>query len=427
MKYCFLLLLFSSQLVAQTYYYPPNNSDEWATINPEDLGWCTDRVDSLYQFLEAQHTKGFIILKEGNIVLEQYFDDFTQESNWYWASAGKSLVATLIGIAQAEGALDINDTTSDYLGEGWTSATTQQEAVIKIKHQLSMTTGLSDFADDPNCLTADCLEYLQAPGERWAYYNAPYRLLQDVLSNTSGLSINAHTNQKLGNDIGLSGLWINHVFWSNARGMARFGHLILTEGMWDGELLLTDQSYFQDMINPSQSLNPSYGYLWWLNGKGQYQVPAPGFQININEDLVPNAPADAFAALGKNDQKIYVVPSLDMVVVRVGDKAFEESLAVSAFDNALWQKINELACTVNTSDQSQINQTKIYPNPTSDNIQIETDIALDKLVLFNQYGQRIHISVAERTIFMENLPKGIYFLSVTTEAKQQLFQKIIKI
>ncbi|HAT63910.1 MAG TPA: serine hydrolase, partial [Flavobacteriaceae bacterium] len=61
---------------------------------------------------DANDTKAFILLKDGKIVLEQYFDDFTAESNWYWASAGKTLTATMVGIAQQEGFLDITNPTS---------------------------------------------------------------------------------------------------------------------------------------------------------------------------------------------------------------------------------------------------------------------------------------------------------------------------
>jgi hypothetical protein len=58
--------------------------------------------------------------------------------------------------------------------------------------------------------------------------------------------------------------------------------------------------------------------------------------------LIPSAPSDMFCALGKNDQKIYVVPSLKMVVIRMGNTADNANLALSDFDNVLWQKINAL-------------------------------------------------------------------------------------
>jgi CubicO group peptidase (beta-lactamase class C family) len=90
-------------------------------------------------------------------------------------------------------------------------------------------------------------------------------------------------------------------------------------------------------------LNSSYGYLWWLNGKSSYMVPNE--QTVYKGKLVSNAPDDMFAAMGAKDQRIYVVPSKKMVVVRMGDAAnpAEPKFAVSGFDNDLWLLINKLA------------------------------------------------------------------------------------
>ena len=180
----FLLSLLPLSLTAQSYF-PPTTGSQWDTVSPQSLGWCEDRIDSLYAFLEEKNTKSFVVLKGGKIVLEHYFGTYTQDSVWYWASAGKSLTAMLVGIAQSEGLLSIQDTTADYLGAGWTSATPAQEQAITIRHQLTMTTGLDDNVSDLDCLDPTCLGYLAEPGTRWAYYNAPYRLLLDVLAQAS--------------------------------------------------------------------------------------------------------------------------------------------------------------------------------------------------------------------------------------------------
>jgi hypothetical protein len=56
--------------------------------------------------------------------------------------------------------------------------------------------------------------------------------------------------------------------------MARFGLLMLNKGNWNGNVILSDTNYYNQMVNSSQTLNPSYGYLWWLNGKASYMLPA---------------------------------------------------------------------------------------------------------------------------------------------------------
>jgi len=97
----FVLNLFLLQAVSaqQNYYYPPNSGNTWQTLSPDSLGWCPARLDSSYHFLADKNTKSFIVLKEGKIVLEKYFDSFTKDSVRYYASAGNSVLAFLSGIA----------------------------------------------------------------------------------------------------------------------------------------------------------------------------------------------------------------------------------------------------------------------------------------------------------------------------------------
>jgi hypothetical protein len=72
---------------AQTLYFPPlSNTATCDTISPASLGWCINEIDALYNYLQQQDTKGFIVLKDGKIVLEKYFGTFTKDSLWYWAA-----------------------------------------------------------------------------------------------------------------------------------------------------------------------------------------------------------------------------------------------------------------------------------------------------------------------------------------------------
>ena len=172
---------FYQSSVAQSLYFPPLNSAAgWDTISPASFGWCADEIEALYDYLEQQDTKGFIVLKDGKIVLEKYFGNFTQDSLWYWASAGKTLTAFLVGKAQEESLLSLTDPTSAYLGAGWTTCTPEQEEKITIWNQLTMTSGLDDGVPENHCTLDTCLNYLADAGTRWAYHNAPYTLLDDV-------------------------------------------------------------------------------------------------------------------------------------------------------------------------------------------------------------------------------------------------------
>ncbi|MBL7745562.1 MAG: serine hydrolase [Chitinophagaceae bacterium] len=293
-------------------YFPPVSGTEWQTTTVASLGWNDTELNNLYTYLQQKGTKAFIILKNGKIVAERYFGTFTADSIWYWASAGKTMTAMLVGISQKEGLLNINNKTSQYLGTGWTSLPLAKEDLITIRHQLTMTTGLDEaVTPDNDCTLPGCLVYKADAGSRWAYHNAPYTILDKVVENASGMTYNAYFQQKIRDKTGMNGLWVktgyNNVYYSTARSMARFGLLMLNKGKWDQTAVLNDTSYFNTQINTSQTLNLSYGYLTWLNGKASYMLPA--VQFVFSGMLVPNAPADMFSALGKNDQKVYVVPS----------------------------------------------------------------------------------------------------------------------
>lgn len=430
MKYFSFLFFLFLQITtsAQDYYFPPTTGNEWETISPSDLDWCAEKIDSLNQFLAEKNTKAFIVLKEGKIAMEQYFDDFTQDSVWYWASAGKSLTAFLVGMAQEEGILNIEDPTATYLGEGWTVCTADQEAAINIRHQMTMTTGL-DEGDilNGNCLDSDCLEYLTDPEERWYYYNAPFRLLHDVVANASGVSFNQYAFSRL-NSIGLTGIWVNRVFYSKPRKAARFGLLMLNNGVWDGTAILENQDYFQHMVNTSQDLNPSYGYLWWLNGKGAFRLPQS--ELLFNSDLIPSAPDDLYAALGKNDQKIYVVPSQDLVVVRMGDNAEEGLFALTTFDNDLWIKLNEVFCNATpTEEVNAVTAIQIFPNPVGNRLFIQSSTAtITNVNVYNAVGKLVLTSaLTNEALQVDFLEKGIYFVEVQDEDGVRMkMEKVVK-
>jgi len=120
--------------------------------------------------------------------------------------------------------------------------------------------------------------------------------------------------------------------------MARFGLLNLNSGTWNSTPILSDLNYFTEMTSSSQSLNKAYGYFWWLNGKESYKLP--GTTLEFPGKLIPNTPDDLFAGLGKNDQKLYVIPSKSLVIIRMGDHSGSSLLGPSGFDNDLWEKIN---------------------------------------------------------------------------------------
>ncbi|WP_282086377.1 serine hydrolase domain-containing protein [Aquimarina algiphila] len=327
-----------------TLYFPPIDSAIWETLSVQELGWNTNKEQPLYDFLEAKGTKAFIILKNGKIVIEKYFNGSIATDINPWYSAGKTLTAFTVGIAQEENLLDIDEPSATYLGSGWANISKEQEDAITIRSHLTMTTGLDYTITNQNCTDPDCLTYLNAPDNFWYYHNATYTLVTDIISKASNQDYNVYFDTKVKNKIGMDGSWIklgfSNIYYSTALSMARFGLLNLNKGAWDSTEVLNDTNYFSEMTTTSQALNQSYGYLWWLNGKPSFRAPA--FEILFMSELIPEAPDDLIAGLGKNDQKLYIVPSQNLVVVRMGNDTGEALLGPSSFDNDLWERINAL-------------------------------------------------------------------------------------
>jgi CubicO group peptidase (beta-lactamase class C family) len=325
----------------ETIYFPPLNGTIWETKSIASLGWKQAAVQPLLDYLELKHTKGFIILVNGRIVMENYFNGHSASANWYWASAGKTLTSTLTGIAQQENIININNKVSQYIGTGWTSETLAKENLITCKNLLTMTSGIEDIANGDDVSPAS-LQYKADAGTHWAYHNV-YVKLQDVIAQASGQTWSTYFNAKLRDKIGMDGAWFqsgnNSVYASTTRSMARFGLLMYNKGKWENNTIL-NETYFNEATSTSQNINLAYGYLWWLNGKSSYHLPQS--QLTIPGSIIPTAPNDMFMALGKNDQKIYVIPSKKMVVIRMGDAADNVNLALSDFDETLWEKISAL-------------------------------------------------------------------------------------
>lgn len=328
-------------VIIDELYFPPNGSSEWETTSLVTLDWDTAGYNDLISFLSTSNTQAFIILVDGKIAIEEYFNGATNSTVIPWFSASKTLTAFTTGLAQQDGHLHIQDRSSDYLGTGWTNMPIDKENGITLRHQLTMSSGGDYTLGDTHCTDPQCLNYKSDAGTEWYYYNAFYTMLQPALDSAIPGGFSSYFNTKLKNVIGMTGFWYqtpnyNKYYVGNARSMARFGLLNLNKGNWNGNQLL-NETFFNQMINTSQNLNKSYGYLYWLNGKESHRLP--GSPDEFSGTLIPNAPDDLFAGLGANDKKLYIVPSLNMVVIRLGGDAGGSLLGPSGYDNVLWGKI----------------------------------------------------------------------------------------
>jgi CubicO group peptidase (beta-lactamase class C family) len=379
----FLLLFLAAQVSAQSLYFPPISGGSWETVSPASLGWDESKIQPLFDYLQANNTKAFLVLKDGRVAIEQYFGTFAADSNWYWASAGKTMTAALVGIAQQEGFLSIEDVSSKWMGRGWTSLPAAKEDRITVRHQLTMTSGLDDGTGDAGCTLPSCLVYKADAGTRWAYHNAPYTRLDSVMESATKMTLNQFYFTRMRLKIGVNGAYIrsgayNNVLFTTPRSMARFGLLILNKGVWSTTPILHDTTYLRQMVTPSQDINNSYGYLWWLNGQKSHMLPQT--QFVFPGWLCPEAPEDMIAALGRNGQILCVVPSMNIVVVRMGNDPDDTSLIPNRLSDQIWKRLNDVLRRTTGMDIEQTEsgvapgeiKVRLYPNPAREYVIVES-------------------------------------------------------
>jgi len=346
---------------AEFYFPPPAAVGEWQTIAPADAGYDRAKLDEALDYARQQRSSGVVVVYRGKIMAEGYWNPdglpadgqkgnakkFGAKKAGYSmrtsgrdaaghviedvASAQKSVSAILCGLAQERGLLKIGDSVHQHLGKGWSKATAEQEAAITIRHLLTMTSGLDEE-----------LKFEAEADTRWFYNSTAYARVLMCTAAAAKMDRNELTKQWLAGPIGMAdSRWTERPlaaaldvrngvgFTTTARDLARFGVLILSNGDWNGQAIIKDKQFLHDALHPSQELNPSYGYLWWLNGQAKVMR---GRQL-VAGPLVPTAPNDLVAALGALQRKLYVVPSQQLVVTRLGDNC-------PPLDAKLWELLS---------------------------------------------------------------------------------------
>ena len=164
------------------------------------------------------------------------------------------------------------------------------------------------------------------------------------------------------------------------------------------------------MTTPSQSIYQAYGYLWWLNGQPSYRLPRS--QFTFPGSMVPAGPADCIMAIGKNGQVVCVVPSQNLVWVRMGDTPGTALVPQLPVDT-IWQKINQLVCTpLSTTAPPTAHHLTVFPNPSHGQVVVQSSTAIDHLVVYNGLGQLVahHRAKGAKVVELDlqHHPKGNY-------------------
>lgn len=323
------------------WYFPPTVGATWETVRPSEAGFDSVGLAAALDWAGTQQSTAVVVLWRGRLVAERYWDGWTTTTAGPWFSAGKTITSALVTHLAAQGRLSLDAPVHSQLGTGWSRAPLAEPA-ITIRHLLSMASGLDDS-----------LAFVAAPGGRFFYNNPGYYQLFGVLERASGQTVPQLAESLLFSRIGMSRSTATpsldtgepgFIFRGSARDFGRFGLLMLQHGRWNGAVVLQDSVLLAQARRWSGTDNQSYGWLWWLNGASSYRLPGPYLLPTGDGPLFPAAPADLVAALGKDDKKLYLVPSRDLVIVRLGDRAPASGAlspaAVSSFDNAWWTRLS---------------------------------------------------------------------------------------
>jgi hypothetical protein len=224
----------------------------------------------------------------------------------------------------------------------------------------------------------------------------------------------------------MTGLFIpidyNNIFVSNARSMARFGLLMQSQGIWNGNPVLNDPAYFQQMTTSSQAINPSYGYLTWLNGQSSFMLPQS--QFSFSGSPLSQAPADLYSALGKNGQVINISPSEGLVVVRMGE-ADGVSLVPVIYNDSIWARINRLSC-VSSVPESSLSRISLSPNPVSGNmVQLDGLAQDDSVTLTTLSGKLLEVTINNHELQLPQLASGVYLITINRFGEQKTIRLLV--
>ena len=149
----------------------------------------------------------------------------------------------------------------------------------------------------------------------------------------------------------------------------------------------------------------------------------PSSQLVFNDDLVHTAPSDMYAAMGLNEQRIYVVPSENMVVLRMGNATGGNFPDLAQFDVELWDKISNLVCepsSVGFIDEA----IEIYPNPSNGIVRINSPMAFERIEILDLMGKS-QGSFIGKDLDLTPLANGTYLL-VFYSANGSAIRRIVK-
>ncbi|HET9224964.1 MAG TPA: serine hydrolase [Roseiflexaceae bacterium] len=307
-------------------YWP---TDGWRTSPPEAQGMDPQQLAGLLQVIQQEHLNlhSLLIIRNGYIVSESYFQSYTEQTPHELYSVTKSVVATLVGIAIDKRSIDdVNQPLGGFFPNYIFQHPDERKDAIRLEHVLTMRTGL-DWQEQDSTFrqmyqSRDWVQFMlnlpmrEPPGQQFRYCSGCSHLLSAIVQQRTGMNTRDFAQQTLFDPLGIDG-----VTWEQdrqgtpiggwglqltPRDMAKLGYLYLHDGMWDGQQVVSAawvKAAIQQHTETDSELGLGYGYQWWTHPR-----------------------LSAYAALGRDGQTIFVVPDLQLVIVTTAEMDGHEAI-----------------------------------------------------------------------------------------------------
>jgi CubicO group peptidase (beta-lactamase class C family) len=313
-------------------YWPTGG---WRSCRPESVGVNPEKLARVYAYAAnpAIKTQGLVIIRRGYIVGEAYFGGFTMDTRKESFSVAKSFASALVGIAIDKGFIKgVDEPVAQYYPQWQTAETPLAKKKMTIEDLLTMRSGLQWNEDDyyrdrsRNDVylmidsAPDYVEYvlrkpvLHEPGTHWYYSSGDSILLSGIIQKSTGLTAGEFARRNLFEPLGLTGMvWLSDpagrtiTGWGiqgTLREFAKFGYLYLRNGVWAGRQVVS-REWVKKSGEPVSEEVKKYGYQWW-------RLPALG------KTEGSEIPPDILIAWGIFTQQIFILPSRDLLIVRLG-------------------------------------------------------------------------------------------------------------
>jgi len=277
-------------------------------------------------------TRAVLVVQGGKLIVERYAAGFDASSRFRSWSAGKSLANTWVGLLVRDGRVSLDEPLD---ARSWRARAEDPRRTITVRNALHMTTGLANEDGDGSttsfiarllfgdlsgdtALAAAEVAPAHPPDAHWAYSTGTTQLLARLVVERAGEDWRAYSARELEEPLGIRSLLVESdragtplvgaYVWANAQDWARLGLLYLRDGLWEGRRILpAGWVDFSRTPAPAPN-NGTYGAHFWLNAK-----PGP------DQHPMYSAELDSFEMNGSAGQFVVIVPSRDLVIVRLGE------------------------------------------------------------------------------------------------------------